>query len=417
LLALCQVLCYAGFSYAEYGVFDPAVYEMYIGIALMMLVGFGYLMTFLKAYGLGAVGFTFIITALAVQMNVLLAAYIPNRNTPVIDATTLTDGNFAAATVLISFGCVLGKTSPAQLILLTIIESIFFQINRNIICFEWLQIEDAGGTVVIHMFGAYFGLAIARVLGQPKDPKELSGTSIVSNILSLVGTVFLWLYWPSFNGGAFTGDPVQAGTAIANTVLGLLASCVCTFIVSGICGGKFSPADVQNATLAGGVAVGAIARIPIGAGWASAVGSIGGIISALGYQFLQPFLERKIGLHDSCGVHNLHGMPGILGSVVAIIFTETHHQSWMPHAKGSMAGPQAAAFGITLVFALVAGAITGFILKFFKTTVKSLASAPKATNGLDNSVHFDDDNYWHVSQPEDASNHPTISATKGKVEV
>merc|ERR1719440_1767874 len=51
-----------------------------------MLVGFGYLMTFLKLYGLGAVGFTFIITVLAVQINVLLAAKLtPNSGTPVID--------------------------------------------------------------------------------------------------------------------------------------------------------------------------------------------------------------------------------------------------------------------------------------------------------------------------------------------
>ena len=33
----------------------------------MMLVGFGYLMAFLKCYGLGAVGFTFVITCLTLQ--------------------------------------------------------------------------------------------------------------------------------------------------------------------------------------------------------------------------------------------------------------------------------------------------------------------------------------------------------------
>ena len=174
LLLILQCCCWGGFFTAEYGLFNAAEYEMYIGIALMMLIGFGYLMTFLKAYGLGAVGFTFIITCLSVQMNMFLNSLIPNNGKLVVDAVTLTDGNFAAATVLIryagpkalaprrgtplaaaisltsdchgkplmrspcalapalaaadSYGCILGKSTPLQLVVLTVLESIFFQV-------------------------------------------------------------------------------------------------------------------------------------------------------------------------------------------------------------------------------------------------------------------------------------------------
>merc|ERR1719236_446232 len=44
-----------------------SIYNYYVGVALMMFVGFGYLMTFLKSYGLGAVGFTALITCLGVE--------------------------------------------------------------------------------------------------------------------------------------------------------------------------------------------------------------------------------------------------------------------------------------------------------------------------------------------------------------
>ena len=33
----------------------------------------------------------------------------------------------------------------------------------------------------------------------------------------------------------------------------------------------------------------------------------------------KPFLLKKINLHDTCGVHNLHGLPAIFAGIVASI--------------------------------------------------------------------------------------------------
>jgi len=85
--------------------------------------------------------------------------------------------------------------------------------------------------------------------------------------------------------------------------------------------GKLFMEVVLNATLAGGVIMGAAADIitdpyrPMIAGWAT------GIVSALGFIYLSPYLKNKINLHDACGVLNLHGIPGTLGSVVVAIST------------------------------------------------------------------------------------------------
>lgn len=35
--------------------------------------------------------------------------------------------------------------------------------------------------------------------------------------------------------------------------------------------------------------------------------------------FSQPFMEDKLKIQDTCGVHNLHGMPGVLGAIVGAI--------------------------------------------------------------------------------------------------
>ena len=50
-------------------------YNLYIGVMIMMLIGFGYLMTFLKFYGLGAVGFCLLVTALGLQWGLLIEAF------------------------------------------------------------------------------------------------------------------------------------------------------------------------------------------------------------------------------------------------------------------------------------------------------------------------------------------------------
>lgn len=37
------------------------------------------------------------------------------------------------------------------------------------------------------------------------------------------------------------------------------------------------------------------------------------------FYVLQPFLDKRLKIHDTCGVHNLHGMPGVLAGVAGAI--------------------------------------------------------------------------------------------------
>lgn len=64
------------------------------------------------------------------------------------------------------------------------------------------MVADLGGSMVIHSFGAFFGLACSFALSFRKKilgTKNL-GDSYTNNTIAMVGTVFLWMYWPSFNG-------------------------------------------------------------------------------------------------------------------------------------------------------------------------------------------------------------------------
>ena len=67
-----------------------------------------------------------------------------------------------------------------------------------------------------------------------------------------MGTIILWVYWPSFNAVLAVG--AARHRSIINTVLSLLGSTVSTFVLSGLLGHRrLAAEDIQNASLAGGV--------------------------------------------------------------------------------------------------------------------------------------------------------------------
>lgn len=89
--------------------------------------------------------------------------------------------------------------------------------------------------------------------------------------------------------------------------------------VARVAKGKLDMEVVLNSTLAGGVAMGAAADLIDYPFCSMIVGYVAGVVSALGFIYLGPWLKRKIFLHDTCGVHNLHGMPGIIGAITSAI--------------------------------------------------------------------------------------------------
>merc|ERR1712066_674192 len=295
--------------------------------------------------------------------------------------------DFAAASVLISFGVVIGTTSHLQLIAMSLIEIVIFAMNE-VIGRKIFKAIDAGDTIFVHTFGAYFGLACSRILYDKNVEKSKNeGSGYTSDLFSMIGTIFLWMFWPSFNSAtAIPGDAQQR--AILNTYFSLCACVLSAFAMSALLNEhkKFVMEHIQNATLAGGVAVGAVADLMIGPWAALIIGSVAGIISVLGYDILSPYLKRRFKIHDTCGVHNLHGMPGVLGSLISCVVVsfasfelygyglkgimpqigetkvDSYGEEYIYTAK-DQAVNQLLAFVVTMVIATVGGLLTGFLLK------------------------------------------------------
>lgn len=140
------------------------MYPMWMDIHVMIFVGFGFLMAFLKTHCWTSIGMNYVCGAWCIQCGILFQGFwskaLVHGFEEKINVTLLsvTEGEFCAGAFLITMGAVLGKATFPQYVLLATLESIFFTLNA-VICFEVLQIVDIGGAMTIHMFGAYFGLA------------------------------------------------------------------------------------------------------------------------------------------------------------------------------------------------------------------------------------------------------------------
>lgn len=76
-------------------------------------------------------------------------------------------GDLAAVAVTITFGALLGKTSHHQLLVISFIEVVLYSVNRAIGT-KFLHVMDAGSSIYVHTFGAFFGLGVSRILYTPK---------------------------------------------------------------------------------------------------------------------------------------------------------------------------------------------------------------------------------------------------------
>merc|ERR1712137_1522886 len=196
---------------------------------------------------------------------------------------------------------------------------------------------------------------------------ELNSNSYIADLFSLIGTVFLWLFWPSFVAGGLPSGECQT-LALMNTVLALIASAVTAFAVTPIFNAnRLTTVPIQNATLAGGVAIGATANFAMGPAGAILVGICAGAISTAG--FSRPLIPSSI---DTCGINSLHGMPGIFGGLVSVLIPfmvaiPTPTSAFHAAAALHQATIQATGLFATLGVAITTGGATGLLLKRLPT--------------------------------------------------
>ena len=96
--------------------------------------------------------------------------------------------------VLISLGALVGKVNSLQLLIIALLETIAFSINE-MICLNLLEAADYGRSMVVHLFGAVFGMVVSRMIFSKKicTSRALS-MSYKSEMYALIGQCFRKLF-------------------------------------------------------------------------------------------------------------------------------------------------------------------------------------------------------------------------------
>jgi ammonium transporter Rh len=150
---------------------------------------------------------------------------------------------------------------------------------------------------------------------------------------------------------------------VVNVFLALCGSTLVTYLLSIWIRGKISIADIANAALAGGVAIGATCDHATHT-TALLIGLVAGAISTTGFAVLQEKQKNLLKAVDTCGVTNLHGLPGLFGGLVAIMVI-----------PGLSAGAQLTGIAVTVILAIGSGLISGKVISLFGQRIEVYSDA------------------------------------------
>jgi len=103
------------------------------------------------------------------------------------------NADYAVLVILISLGALIGKVNSLQLLIIALMETLFFAVNETI-CDQFLKI-DFGRSMVVHLFGAVFGLAVSRMIFKRKVcTSQALSTSNKSEMYAMLGKLCIYSF-------------------------------------------------------------------------------------------------------------------------------------------------------------------------------------------------------------------------------
>jgi len=248
----------------------------------------------------------------------------------------------------------------------------------------WLSgmgVLDFAGGIVVHTTAGVSALVIALLLGKRKG---FPSSALLPHApgITMLGAVLLWVGWFGFNGGSALSASADASNAILNTHVAASVAALVWILIERISFGKPTTVGFATGAIAG------LATITPAAGFVSPGASIliGIAASVVCYYAIQ-LVKMKMHIDDSLDVFAVHGVGGMLGSILLGVFMAealggAGYAEGM--AMGSMIGVQAMGIAAVAIFSAVATALIALGINLF---VPMRVGEEDEVQGLDISSH------------------------------
>ena len=224
----------------------------------------------------------------------------------------------------------------------------------------WLAVMgavDFAGGIVVHTTAGVSALVAAIMVGKRRGwPGHLMLPH--SPALTLAGAGMLWVGWFGFNGGSALGASDDAASAILATHVAACAAALVWIIVERIKVGKSTTIGIATGAIAGLATVTPAAGF-IGIGPAIIMGVVGSLACFYAVQIIR----FRFKIDDSLDVFAVHGVGGILGSLMVAVFMSPD-LGGTGYAEGVTMGgqllTQAIAIGAVAAWSGIATLIAGY---------------------------------------------------------
>jgi Amt family ammonium transporter len=248
----------------------------------------------------------------------------------------------------------------------------------------WLQkmgvMDFAGGTVV-HINAGVAALVAALVLGRRKGFPE---TAMPPHNLTMtvIGACMLWVGWFGFNAGSALAANGTAGMTMLVTHIGAAAGSLTWMFCEWIRFGKPSVLGIVTGMVAG------LGTITPASGFVGPLGALViGVTAGLVCFLATNYMKRTLHVDDSLDVFPVHGVGGVIGTLLTGVFAATT-LGGVGFAEGVTMGKQVTTqiTGI-LVTAAWCGIVTFILLKLIDVTLGLRVTVEQETEGLDTVLH------------------------------
>ncbi|MGB0163149.1 MAG: ammonium transporter [Candidatus Puniceispirillaceae bacterium] len=244
----------------------------------------------------------------------------------------------------------------------------------------WGVMDFAGG-IVVHATAGTAALVAAIVIGKRRSfPSSVQPPH--SPILTMIGACMLWVGWFGFNGGSALAAGQNAAMALLVTHISAAVASLVWMVIEWKKFGRPSVVGIATGMVAG------LATVTPASGF---IGVPGGIILGLAGGYIcylaVDFIRGKLGIDDSLDVFAVHGVGGILGSLlVAVLATDTF--SGMGLADGVSVGSQFMVQAKSVVITVIWTAVASYIILKIAAMFGGLRVDEEAElEGLDLSQH------------------------------